>query len=95
MAKQKSAVAMIRELPWVESVSRNKAGNIVVRRGFYYTNGFTAEKFAERVISGCNKAGLNVTIVGSGEVWKPFKGGASVANNSHWWVELTVEKEKQ
>ena len=57
-----------------------------VRRGFYYTHGFTAEKLVEQV----KCAYPHATILDSGEIWKPFKGGASVARQSHWFVKFTL-----
>lgn len=59
-----------------------------VRRGFFYTNGRTAAHFAEIV-----KIALpNVRIIDSGEVWRPFRGGASTAQQSHWFVTFTETK---
>ena len=65
-----------------------KAGVFTVRRGFFYTNGFTAEKLAEKI-----KAAVpGAIIIEQGEVWKAFRGGASVAQQSHWFVKFTVEE---
>ena len=33
----------------------------------------------------------NAEILESGEVWKDFRGGASVAQQSHWFVKFTVQ----
>ena len=96
MAKQKSIVAQLRALSCVDTVGRNKEGYIVVRRGFYYTHGRDANDFADQVRNGCKLAGVNAIVTGCGEVWKDFAGGKSVAQNSHWWVELeTVDKPTQ
>ena len=45
-----------------------------------------AQKFEGVVLATLNAAGLQPTIVRSGEVWAPFRGGASVARSSHWYV---------
>jgi hypothetical protein len=34
--------------------------------------------------------GVTHTIVDSGQVWKPFHGGASVANQSRFYVEVAI-----
>lgn len=68
-------------------VSKNKEGNYVARFPFFYTYGkktddskkFLLEKFP------------NANIINAGEVWKPFRGGASVANQSHWFVEFKLK----
>ncbi len=96
MAKQKSIIAQLRNIGCVDSVGRNKNGNIVVRSGFYYTHGRTANDVADSVRGACKLLGINVTVLGCGEVWKSFAGGKNVAQNSHWWVELeTVDKPTQ
>lgn len=62
-----------------------KNGVFTVRRGFFYTGGFTAEAFAQKV----REAFPDATIRESGEVWKDFRGGAPVAQQSHWFVRFT------
>jgi len=65
-----------------------KAGVFTVRRGFFYRNGGSAEAYAARVVAAVPGA----TVLDCGEVWKAFKGGASVANHSHWYVNFTVAR---
>lgn len=62
-------------------------GVCTIRRGFFYTNGFTAEKYRGRVLA----AYPNADILDYGEVWKPFRGGASVAAGSHWFVKFRLK----
>lgn len=76
-----------------DTVGRNKEGNLVARREFFYTHGYSAEKFSQAVSSALSAEGIKHTIVDSGETWKPFRGGASVANSSHWWVEIRLEQQ--
>jgi len=64
-----------------------KANIFTVREGFFFTHGYTAEMLAERVLA----AFPNVTILETGEVWKSFRGGASVAAQSHWFVKFTAK----
>lgn len=63
-----------------------KNGVFTVRRTFFYACGGSADKFAAYVKSAFPAA----TILESGEVWKPFRGGASVAQSSHWFVKFAV-----
>jgi len=63
-----------------------KNGVFTVRRGFFYSGGFTADMFVAKVKATFPKA----VIVDSGEVWKSFRGSASVAQQSHWFVKFTV-----
>ena len=84
-----SAREIIREKVSADVVGKNKAGNFVVRRGFFYTNGKTAEDYRAQVEQQLGKVD-GMRVVGCGEVWKAFRGGASTAQQSHWWVEIAV-----
>ena len=66
-----------------DTVSRNKDGNIVIRRGYFYRNGMDGQKFGERIME---KLGGAVTLVECGDHWAPFRGGASVARSSHFYA---------
>lgn len=74
----------------VETVGKSKDGKIVVRRGFYYTNGGSAEKFAAMVTSRLQAAGVPAKVVDQGEQWKAFRGSATTAQSSHWWAKIEV-----
>lgn len=63
-----------------------RAGIFTVRRSFFYTAGRTADQFAAAV----KAAFPTAVVIDSGEVWKPFRGGQSVANGSHWFVKFSV-----
>lgn len=63
-----------------------RAGVFTVREGFFYTHGRTADDLVARVL----KAFPTATIFDSGEVWKAFRGDASVAQSSHWFVSFAV-----
>ena len=83
--KTKSAIITIKELRVLFSnVSQNKQGNFIVRFPFFYTHGKTTEDAVNEV----KQKYPNATIINSGEKWTAFKGGASVANQSHWFVEF-------
>lgn len=78
---------------YVQAVGRKQNGDIVARRGFFYRNGKTSADFDQYVRNVLNQAGLEdkYYVVESGEVWKPFRGGATLANQSHWF---SVVREK-
>ena len=61
-------------------------GSYIAYKGFFYTNGYTAEKFADRVKSKFP----NAIIEEAREVWKPFVGGASLKKQSHWRVRFKL-----
>lgn len=65
-------------------------GNVfTARRGFFYTHGFTAEKYAELIKKHVKEGYFNrytIQVVEAVEIWKDFKGGAPVAKQSHWKV---------
>ena len=66
----------------------SKRGEVfTARRSFFYTSGKTAEDFAKKVIADIPGA----TMIDCGEVWKAFRGGASFAQQSHWWVTFTIK----
>lgn len=71
-----------------DSVSKRRDGSIVIRRGFYYRHGSDAESFRIAVCKRLNEAGFNYSIKDYGEKWAAFRGGASLASQSHWWVEI-------
>lgn len=66
-----------------------RKGVFLVRREFYYRFGKTAKDFKDEVVA----AFPDAQILDFSEVWKPFRGGSSVANSSHWYVKFTFEKE--
>ncbi len=56
------------------------------RKGFFYRHGYTSEQYAKKI----EKLVKHSEIIEHGEIWKPFRGGASVANSSHWWVKFKI-----
>ena len=91
MAKQKSFVAQVQDIvhPFIaDSVSRRRDGSIVIRRGYFYRHGQDAEDFRIAVCKRLNDAGFQYSVKDYGDHWAAFKGGASLAKSSHWWVEI-------
>lgn len=71
-------------------LSRLHSGIYRARRGFYYANGATAESWSEAITTRLTSAGTPHVIVDCGREDKPFRGGQSVARNSHFWVDFRV-----
>jgi hypothetical protein len=74
------------ELLNASTCSRSK-GVYTARWSFFYRMNGTAEGKCNRVLAVFPHA----HVVDSGEVWKAFRGGASVANQSHWFVKFTLD----
>lgn len=70
----------------IDAITKKRNGNFVIMRGFFYTNGYTHEKFANSLKSILSDA----VIVDSYTIWKPFRGGASVKTQSHFGVEFNL-----
>ena len=68
-----------------DTIRRSK-GNYIVRTGFFYTHGNSADKIAERITNSYS----NIEIIRTWDQWKPFKGGDSVAHGSHFGVEFKI-----
>jgi len=86
--KRKNIIsADVRNIIGIDSCSK-RSDVFTARKSFFYTHGYTADKFVDRVL----KAFPDAIILDSGEVWKPFRGGASIAKQSHWFVKFTFSK---
>lgn len=61
---------------------------------FYRPINTNPEQYGERVKSLIEAAIPNtiVTIQETGDIWKPFRGGASVRNQSHYFVKFTIHQ---
>jgi len=72
-----------------DDMSRNtKDGTITLRRGFFYRHGKDSQSFADEVSKKLTDAGVHHTVVNHGEVDRPFKGGGSTKQNSHFHVTV-------
>lgn len=80
-----TTLKQVKELLSADSYSK-KGDVFTVRRGFFYTHGKDVTHLQNDVLAAFPEA----KFVDSGEVWKPFRGGASTANSSHWFVKFTV-----
>ena len=76
---------------YADTIGKNKDGHIVLRRGFFYTNGMSGEKFADSAMKRLAEAGIQTRLVDAGCIWKAFRGGASVAQGSHFKAVLVAQ----
>ncbi len=91
LMKTKSFLATLRDdVVMADAFGKNKAGNVVIRQGYFYRHGQTPEIFKARVEAQCKSAGVAIRIVGCGDHWAAFRGGASIARSSHFWVEVAA-----
>ena len=81
-------IKKLREVLSGLEVSRKRNGNIMIRKGFFYTMGMDGDKFASNVLNALAFAEISAQVVDKGMVWKPFRGGAKTANSSHFFVEI-------
>lgn len=64
-----------------------KKGNIyTARKGYFYRHGESGEGFRDKVL----KAIPEAKIIDFGDIWKPFKGGAPIAQQSHFYVKFEL-----
>jgi hypothetical protein len=75
-----------------DSVGKSKEGHVIVRKGFFYKHGQSHESHTAGVKAALNKAGLKHDIVDSGEHYAAFRGGASVANQSHFYTHVKLHE---
>ena len=68
------------------STLSKRSGVYTARWSYFYRHNVTVENKIAKVKSVLP----NANIVDSGDVWKSFRGGASVANQSHWYVKFTI-----
>ena len=69
----------------VDTISK-KGDIITVRSEFFYRHGRSEQDIINRI----KRFIPNATIINSGEHWASFRGGASVAQSSHWYVKFKL-----
>lgn len=71
-----------------DTVGKKKDGSFVIRRGYFYRQGLDSEKFKNAVLKALKDHGFEAQAVEHGDHWAPFKGGASLAQSSHFYVVI-------
>jgi len=70
-----------------DTVARNKAGNYVARRGYFFRHGQSADRFAADVAAALPGA----VVLNKWDNYAAFSGAASLARSSHFGVEFRIE----
>ena len=88
----KSELGRIREIlgHHADSVGRDRSGDYIARRGYFYRHGVTAKLFAQTVTNLLDVQGIKIEVVDSWDKFTHFIGGASIANQSHFGVKFRV-----
>lgn len=73
-----------------DQVSRKRDGTYMIRKSYFYRNGMDSTKFEIKVLDALNAANISSRVVESGDRFVPFKGGHTVAQGSHFWVQLEL-----
>lgn len=63
-------------------------GVFTARRVFFYTNGKHEGHFRDEI----KRAMPEADFIDGGQVDKPFRGGASARESSHWYVKFKIKK---
>jgi hypothetical protein len=68
-------------------------GEFTIARPYFYRPSSLIEwkdRVLSKVTATLEPMGFKVEYVDSGDVWKAFKGGAPVWNQSHFWLKIKV-----
>ena len=88
----KNLLKQLKENISADAIGKDKDGLYVFRKSFFYTMGKTAEMFKNRIVAQLEEMGekpeVSFQVISYSEVWKPFRGGASVKAGSHWCVKV-------
>lgn len=79
----------LQELISIDQVTR-KGDLYTFRAGYYYRHGQTEDSVATRISKALTAHGYRHEIVDKGDHWAAFRGGASIARSSHFWVKIRL-----
>lgn len=88
--KQKMLIIKQEGLFSADEVKSKGPNTYIFRRSFYYRHDGSATQFAQNISKELTKSSISHKLVDCGEVNRPFRGGASIATQSHWWAVFTV-----
>lgn len=77
----------IKDVLAADSIGRMTDGTIICRWGFFYSMGKNKENYEDRV----NERIPGAVVLESGRVDKAFRGSATVAQSSHFWVKFRIK----
>ena len=89
MAKE-TILGILRNNINVDLVSKNKAGNFIFRRGYYYRMGCDSDNLAAALLTQISNLGLTAKLIEHGDQFTSFKPGVSVARNSHFYATFAI-----
>jgi len=88
---------LLRDTILADSISKDRCfeNTYCFRREFFYRKGIDARDFACSIVHQLkSKLGYEGEILDYSETNKPFRGGASVKNSSHWTAIIKIKGEK-
>lgn len=85
-----NVLKFIRENVFADQISKNRAGNIIFRKGYYYRHGQDAQSFANNIENQLKNLNIDAVLVEYHDIFKPFRGGASLAQSSHFYAEFKL-----
>lgn len=75
---------------WHVTTKRNSGGNLMIRNSFFYRHGNTQQTFSNDVTDRLTELNVEHRIINCGEHYTAFRGGDTVPQGSHWWVEVKI-----
>lgn len=92
ISEAKTTIAQIEEIAYkvdVDEVSRSSEGSFVLRKGYFYHPSADLGTWASNItLQLKNLLGIDFVELDRGDEWKPFKGGAPLKKQSHYWVKI-------
>lgn len=85
-----TTLKQIKEIIHADQISRKKDGTVIFRDEYFYRHGRTPEGFRDRVTAALTEAGVAHRVVEFGDHWAPFRGNASTARSSHFFVQIAL-----
>lgn len=61
------------------------------RCGYFWTPKCSPEEYFAKQKGMLERAGLILSDVSYGDIWKTLKGGAGIKNNSHFWMKFRAK----
>ena len=83
----------LEEICCADQIVKSK-GTYKILRGFFYRHGGNEEKWRDKVVDRLNAAGIKFEVIDCYENYAAFRGGASVARNSHWAVVVDIKEQE-
>jgi hypothetical protein len=90
--KKQSVDRIIKDTIMADQISKDREGNYIFRKGYFYRpSKMSPDDWAEKISKKLQEVGINNTVIDSDDIWKPFKGGAPLKSQSHYYVKIKVD----